>query len=368
MRLSNSSPATSARRLVDRRGRLGTALFARRLVQAGFALTTVLVGVQFTRFVLAAQDARLPLPERPPGVEAFLPISGLMGLRDWFHQGELNSIHPAASIIVLLAIVVSWLLRKSFCSWICPIGLLSEALAALGRRIYGRNPRPWRALDVVLRSLKYVLLAFFLYAILTMHEIALRVFLESPYNRVADVKMGLFFVHAGTVTVVVMAILVLGSTLWSGTWCRYLCPYGALLGLFGRLSPTAVVRDASSCIDCRGCDRVCMAQLNVSKVDTVRSPECTGCLDCVAACPVDDCLQVQVARRPLRPLWVGLAVIVLFTGGVLLARTTGNWQNAMDDVEYVERIRAIDSPQYGHPGATGMPSQAREAVRSRGTR
>jgi polyferredoxin len=215
MRLSISSPTTSARRLVDRRGRLGTALFARRLVQAGFALTTVLVGVQFTRFVLAAQDARLPLPERPPGVEAFLPISGLMGLRDWFHQGELNSIHPAASIIVLLAIVVSWLLRKSFCSWICPIGVLSEALAALGRRIYGRNPRPWRALDVVLRSLKYVLLAFFLYAILTMHEIALRVFLESPYNRVADVKMGLFFVHAGTVTVVVMAILILGSTLWS---------------------------------------------------------------------------------------------------------------------------------------------------------
>jgi ferredoxin len=111
-----------------------------------------------------------------------------------------------------------------------------------------------------------------------------------------------------------------------------------------------------------------MAQLNVSKVDTVRSPECTGCLDCVAACPVDDCLRVEVARRPLRPLWVGLAVIVLFTGGVLLARTTGNWQNAMGDVEYVERIRAIDSPQYGHPGATGMPSRAGDADRSRGTR
>lgn len=356
------------RRATDRRGRLGTALFSRRVVQAGFALTTILIGVQFTRFVLAAQSARLPLPERPPGVEAFLPISGLMGLRDWIHQGELNAIHPAATIIILLAIGVSWLLRKSFCSWICPVGLLSEALAALGRRIYGRNPRPWRPVDFVLRSLKYLLLGFFLYAILTMHEVALRVFLESPYNRVADVKMGLFFVRAGSVTVVVMAILVLASTLWTGTWCRYLCPYGALLGLFSRLSPTAVVRDASTCIDCRGCDRVCMAQLNVSKVDTVHSPECTGCLDCVAACPVDDCLKVEVARRPLRPLWVGMAVVVVFAGGVLLARATGTWQNAIDDVEYVERIRAIDDPQYGHPGATGIQSRARESGRPRRTR
>lgn len=356
-----TSVANFARRVVAPRGRLGSALLVRRLVQAGFALTTILIGVQFTRFVLAAQSGTLPLPTRPPGVEGFLPISGLMGARDWLLRGELNSIHPAATVIVLLAIAVSWVLRKSFCSWICPVGLISEALSALGRRVYGRNLRAWRWLDVVLRSLKYVLLAFFLWAILTMHEVALRAFLESPYNRVSDIKMGLFFVRAGTVTIVVMAILIVGSTLWTGTWCRYLCPYGALLGLFSRLSPTAIVRDASSCVDCKGCDKVCMARLNVSKVDVVRSPECTGCLDCVAACPVKNCLEVKVARRPLRPVWIGVAVVVLFAGGVLVARSTGNWQNSITDAEYVERVQNIDDPSYGHPGAKGMPSRPHTA-------
>lgn len=353
----------TARRLSARRGRLGSALLLRRLVQAGFALTTILIGVQFTRFVLAAQAGTLPLPTRPPGVEGFLPISGLMGLRDWFLQGELNTIHPAATVIVLLALVVSWLLRKSFCSWICPVGLISEALASLGRRVYGRNLRPWRFLDVILRSLKYVLLGFFLWAVLTMHEVALRAFLESPYNRVSDVKMGLFFVRASTVTIVVMAVLILGSTLWTGTWCRYLCPYGALLGLLSRLSPTTVVRNTNACIDCKGCDKVCMAQLEISRVNAVRSPECTGCLDCVAACPVDDCLEVKVARRPMRPLWIGVTVVVLFTGGVLVARTAGLWQNSMTDHEYVQRVQTIDDPSYGHPGASGMPARPQTSSR-----
>lgn len=356
----SARPRSLPERLFARRGRIGTAVASRRLVQAGFALTTILVGVQFTRFVLAAQTGTLPLPVRPPGVEAFLPISGLMGLRDGFLQGELNGIHPAATILVVIALGLSWLLRKSFCSWVCPVGLLSEALAAVGRRLYGRNLRPWRWLDVVLRSLKYVLLGFFLFAILTMHEVALRAFLESPYNRVADVKMGLFFVNASTVTLVVMAALVLGSTLWTGTWCRYLCPYGALLGLFSRLSPTAVVRDTQTCVDCKGCDAVCMARLRVSEVDVVRSPECTGCLDCVAACPVNDCLEVRVARRSVRPVWIGAAVVVLFVGGVLLANATGNWRNAISDTEYVERIGALDGPGYAHPGATGMPSRTAE--------
>ena len=68
----------------------------RILVQSGFAAACVLLGFQFARFVNAAEAGRLPLPHRPAGVEGFLPISGVMGLVDWFHQGTLNAVHPAA--------------------------------------------------------------------------------------------------------------------------------------------------------------------------------------------------------------------------------------------------------------------------------
>ena len=124
----------------------------RLLVQWLFAGICALLGFQLSRFYLAAKAGQLPLPQRPPGVEGFLPISGLMGILDWVYQGTLNRVHPAATILVLVVLLMALLLRKSFCSWICPVGMLSEYLAKLGRKIFGRNFRPWRWLDWTLRA------------------------------------------------------------------------------------------------------------------------------------------------------------------------------------------------------------------------
>ncbi len=330
---------------------------ARRLVQGAIAATCILIGWQFTLFVRAAQRGDLPLPVRPPGVEGFLPISGLMGLVDAVHQGRLNTIHPAASILVLVAIALAFLLRKAFCSWICPIGFLSEMLAAAGRRLFGRNFRFYGPVDFVLRGLKYLLMGFFAWSIFTMHPLQLRAFLESPYNRVADIKLGLFFVQAGQVTLIVLAVLALGSLFVNGLWCRYLCPYGALLGVFSRFSPTAIVRRADLCTGCHGCDKACMARLPVSEAGVLRSFECTGCLDCVAACPVDDCLEMETAGHRIRPAAFALAVLLLFLGGVVSARVTGHWRNGIEDHEYVRRIGELET--YGHPGTGGPIDPAR---------
>ena len=188
----------------------------RVLVQSGFAATCVVIGFQLTRFYQAALAGQTPLPVRPPGVEGFLPISGLMGLVDWFYQGTLNTIHPASTMLLLIALGTAVLLRKSFCSWICPVGLLSELLARLGRKLFGRNFRVYRWIDIPLRSLKYLILAFFAYHIFTMGAIPLRVFLESSYNRVADVKMGLFFLRLGGVGLGVMVGLTIASIFVQG--------------------------------------------------------------------------------------------------------------------------------------------------------
>jgi ferredoxin len=345
--------------LLGRTGRKGDRTYRLRiLVQTGVGLTCVGLGLQLAHFYRAAQAGRLPLPDRPPGVEGFLPISGLMGLVDWIHQGRLNTIHPAATILVLLALALALLLRKSFCAWICPVGFLSELLARGGRRLFGRNFRPWRWLDVPLRGVKYLLLGFFLWSILTMGEIALRAFLESGYNRVADVKMGLFFAELGGVGAIVLGALVVGSVLVQGLWCRYLCPHGALLGLVSWMSPVRVRRDVASCVDCGLCDKVCMGRLPVSRLTAVTSVECTGCLDCLAVCPVKDALALRAGRRRIGVVGFAAAVLLLFLGGYAGARVAGLWQNQIPDAEYVQRIQDIHSEAYGHPGVTGMEEPA----------
>lgn len=337
--------------LNGRVGRKGDKTYTLRiLVQTGFALTCVLLGFQFARFAGAAQAGRLPLPHRPPGVEGFLPISGLMGLVDWFHQGTLNVIHPAAAMLVLTALALTILLRKSFCSWVCPVGFLSELLARLGRRIYGRNYRIWRFLDVPMRGLKYLLLAFFLWAIFGMSEAALHEFIQSPYNRLADLKTGLFFVHLGRVGATVLFMLVLSSMLVKGFWCRYLCPYGAMLGLVSWMSPARIRRDPQTCIDCGLCDKVCPARLPVSKKIDILNPECIGCMDCVAVCPIQDCLGLHVARRRLSIKAYAAAVLLLFFAGYFGARAFGLWENGIPDAEYVQRIQEDRAAPYGHPG------------------
>jgi polyferredoxin len=343
---------SAARRWLDGRfGRRADRHYrVRVVVQAAFALTCVVLGLQFARWVEAAQSGALPLPPRPAGVEAFLPISGLMGLLDWFYQGSLNVIHPAATVLVLIALTLSLLLRKSFCSWVCPIGFLSEWLAKLGRTAFGRNFKPWKWLDIPLRGAKYLLMAFFVVSVVTMSREALTGFLTSPYNKVADVKMGLFFTQMSTVGLSAMAVLVIGSLFIQGLWCRYLCPYGALLGLFSWASPSRIRRDPARCVDCGLCDKACPSRLPVARKLRIISADCSGCLDCVAACPVRGALAMQVGRRTVTPVAYAAAVVVLFLAGYVGARAAGAWNSQVPDQEYVERIRNIQSSEYGHPG------------------
>jgi len=320
------------------------------VVQSAFALLCIVLGIRFVQFVRAAGTGQLPLPERPPGVEAFLPISGLMGLLDWAYQGTLNAIHPAATVLVVLVILLAIVARKSFCSWICPVGFLSEILARFGRWSVGRNFRLWRGVDVPLRSLKYLLLAFFGVSIVIMSPEALRDFIESPYNRVSDVKMGLFFTDLGRTGAIVIGSLLVASVFVKGAWCRYLCPYGALLGLVSWASPSRVKRDPVTCVDCGLCDKACMARLPVSSVAQVGNVECVGCFDCIAACPVEDALVIDAAGRRVSPMLYAAVVVGLFVGGYAGARAAGIWENAIADGEYIERIQEIDGPEYGHPG------------------
>jgi polyferredoxin len=337
--------------LTGRTGRRADRTYRVRLVvQSAFALTCLLLGWQFARFVRAAEAGVLPLPHRPAGVEGFLPISGLMGIVDAVRQGRMNAIHPAAAALVLLALAMALLLRKAFCSWICPVGFLSESLARLGRRIFGRNFRLWKFLDVPLRGLRYLLLGFFLWAIFGMSEAGLASFLDSPYNRLADVKMGLFFVELSATGAAVLLFFAVASVLVQGFWCRYLCPYGALLGLVSWLSPTRIQRDPVSCIDCGLCDQACQARLPVSKSLNVLSPECVGCLDCIAVCPVKDALAMKTARKPLSVRAYAAAVLLLFFAGYFGARALGAWDNGISDTEYVHRIQEDRAAPYGHPG------------------
>ena len=51
--------------------------------------------------------------------------------------------------------------------------------------------------------------------------------------------------------------MVVASVFVQNFWCRYLCPYGALLGLTSLLSPLRIRREPAACIDCAKCAKAC---------------------------------------------------------------------------------------------------------------
>ena len=199
--------------------------------------------------------------------------------------------------IFLAFALISLLFKKSFCAWLCPIGTLSEQLWRAGRRFFGRSLRLPRWADIPLRGLKYLLLGFFGFFIATMSADALESFMDSPYGMVADVKMLNFFRDIGLTALVTIALLALLSMLLQNFWCRYLCPYGALLGLVSLFSPFKIRRDAEDCIDCGKCARACPAGLHVDQLVQIRSAECTACMECVAVCPAEHALQFAIVPR-----------------------------------------------------------------------
>jgi polyferredoxin len=332
--------------------------WTRHLVQAGFLLTVLLIGWEFARWVHGLEAGRV-VGARPPGVEGFLPIAALLSLRHLFLTGKIHPVHPAGLVILVLALLVGFLAKKAFCSWVCPVGTLSETLADLSRRLFRRKLALPRLLDRPLRSLKYLLLGFFVYAVFfQMDPAAVADFLDSPYNRVADVKMLYFFERLSPLGLELLLGLTVSSILIPYFWCRYLCPYGALLGALSLLSPLKVTRHAPSCIDCGLCTKACPSNLPVARLSRVTSDECSGCLSCVAACPVTRALRVETPwRRAIRPAAFALLVVGLFVGGTLLARATGLWRNAITDQEYAHRVRTIDSPAYAHDKGR-VPSRA----------
>jgi len=325
--------------------------FLRTTVQAAFALLCVWIGVEFYffyRWGVSAEGA--PLSPRPPGAEGFLPISALISLKYFLLTGIINNIHPSGLFILLAILAVSLVLKKAFCSWLCPIGTLSESLWMLGRKLFGRNITLPRWLDYPLRSLKYLMMGFFVWSVATMDAAGLAGFIYSPYNKVADIKMYLFFAEIGGAALWTVTILVVFSVVIRNFWCRYLCPYGALLGIAGLLSPLKITRTASTCIDCNLCTKACPSGIKVHRLTRVRSDECTSCMACVEACPVKETLGVRapLIRRAV-PAWMfGALVAGIFVAVTGLGIMTGHWQNGISPAEYQRRIQQIDAPIYNH--------------------
>lgn len=267
-----------------------------------------------------------PFVERPESVGGLLPIGHFTSFFAWVRGGGWDIYLPAGLIIILMALTVSLLFKRGFCGWICPLGTIFEACAALGRRLLGRDFRLPRWLDMVGRGIRYLLAGLFMTALLLVPLSEAVAFRELPYMWVADLKI--IHIMAEPTWLAMAGLAALVSVFIGPLWCRYLCPLGGLYSAVGLASPCTVHRNPESCIHCNRCNAVCHAFVEPEKTERVLAAECDGCMDCVRECPVEDCLEAKAFSRVTISPWVWpLLVVGLWLILFGFAKATDTWNS-----------------------------------------
>ncbi len=217
-------------------------------IQHLLALSMLLVGIQFAVNALMLKAGIAPWVMRPDVGDAFLPIAGGIELKAILTLGLWDQTHPAAAVMLTTVLLTGLLCKRAFCGWACPLGLAGEYLYKLRKRVIKSEFLPPSWLDWPLRMTKYLLLLALLYIIIGMPTQSIPGYLNSYYHKIADLKMALFFITPGLITLICFGFI-LGISAWRRQgFCRYICPYGALLGLISFFSPLKIRRNTQHCL------------------------------------------------------------------------------------------------------------------------
>ncbi len=221
--------------------------------------------------------------------EAYCPFGGAESLWGLFTAGEFTCALGPLNLSLMLALMVLVLIsKKAFCGWACPIGFLSELGGRLGGIVWKKRPSVPSRTNGWLKLLRYVALVLSLYFTFKTGELILR-----GYDPFYLIFSGFGHGSVGTISIVVLAILVLGALIVPMMFCRYLCPMGAIFDPFSRFGVIKIVRDETTCTNCGKCSKACVQDIPVASLRVVRHRDCTNCLECLDACPEKDTLQLR---------------------------------------------------------------------------
>lgn len=221
-----------------------------------------------------------------PGALGSCPIGSL--------QAVIGSIDYYFSFYVLgLISLFGSLIGRLVCGWICPFGFIQELLYKIKSkkfRISGRNP---------LKYLKYVLLLVFviLMPMFLVNQVGIGAPAFCKYICPAgtleagipltllnpSLRQAIGVIFSWKVFLLLATIIV--SIITYRPFCRFICPLGAIYGLFNPISLYRLEVVEDKCIKCNKCTQIC--KLDIETYKTPNSSECIRCGDCIKACPTN---------------------------------------------------------------------------------
>lgn len=248
-----------------------------------------------------------------PAVERFFHFDPLLALTTVIGGRLLY----AALLFSLITLLLTLLFGRFVCGWVCPLGSLHQFFSFVFKKAQILKPKKDERLSL---SSKYLILILVLVAALLTVNLAgyldplsflyrsFAIFVSPLLNFVMSGIAGLAYHFSLKTTgqtlsqtlenlalnrtfqnALFIGLFFLGAMLLNALkerfWCRYLCPTGALLGLFSRFNILKLKIDPEKCINCNLCSIHCQTDARPFPADGWRSSECIYCNTCAAICP-----------------------------------------------------------------------------------
>lgn len=213
------------------------------------------------------------------------------------------------SVVIVILVTLTLLLGRVYCSVICPLGIMQDGFAFLGKKAKKNRYSYSKAIN----WLRYTMLAVMAIAVIV--GIGAVVALLAPYSAYGRIVQSLLvpvwawinnlfalwaekadsytfyttdvWLKSGvTLGVAVVTLVVLGILAWRNgrTYCNTICPVGTVLGLLSRWSLFRPVIDTSKCINCGLCARNCKSACINAKEHKIDYSRCVACMDCIDKC------------------------------------------------------------------------------------
>lgn len=291
--------------------------------------------------------------------EAYCPFGGILAFSSFMANNSLACSMTSIQIVMGAALILGIVLfSKLFCSFICPVGTVSEWIGKAGDKMKLRFTITGYA-DILLRGLKYGILFITVYYTVSSSELFCKKF-DPYYASVSGFASDVTLIWG----IITIGIVILGSFFVRLFWCKYLCPVGAIsnifrffftfLGVTGvylilRISginlsfvwPLAAVcciafflefyslksktipvfkirRNTEICTNCKLCTRYCPQAIDVASLETVKHIDCNLCSDCIHVCPEKGALTINKRGKK----WLPAAVtVILIIAAIIIGRS-----------------------------------------------
>jgi NAD-dependent dihydropyrimidine dehydrogenase PreA subunit len=291
--------------------------------------------------------------------EAYCPFGGILAFTSFLVNNSLacsmTSVQIAMGAALILAII---LFSKLFCSFICPVGTISEWIGNLGEKFKLRYTITGYG-DILLRGLKYAILFITIYYTVTSSELFCKKF-DPYYAAVTGFNTDVTLLWA----IITISVVVLGSFFIRLFWCKYICPLGAVSNIFmffftflgvtavyiillfagikiSFIWPLALVcciayileffslkssnfpffritRHTDICTNCKLCSKTCPQDIDVASLKVVKHIDCHLCSDCIHVCPEDGALTINKNGKKWLP---AIVIIIIVAAGIIAGRS-----------------------------------------------